>query len=361
MWKKHQVFVCSTFKDLKEQRQDLFIELYRNGFIPMGMEGFVPGDQGQLDYIRERIDECDYFVIMVAHRFGTPSPGSSSGESITEFEYGYAMSKGSIPVSRFVIDEAAPWPGGDDYRSTGNFLRRLIDFKHRLERSSHDLYDTNPWNKENLVHKVLTSLNMMRQRTPRPGLIRPTELSTDAERFGVERLFAGLRKVNKEPLISGHRKLWIIMNDGYNFFDTYKAHLRRALESGASVRILLVHPESMCLEAIAEKSHKPPEQQEKDIKRSIQLLLGQFSSFPNFRLLGHKQFNTYFGLINENECLVDFYFNFRLDDRRQEDRIALQCSAEEHGDTIYQKVSDDFEAFWRYTEAREDSDLSAFK
>src|ERR1700761_5396262 len=100
MQKKHQVFICSTFRDLREQRQELFIELYRNGFIPIGMEGFVPGDQGQLDYIRERIDECDYFVVLVAHRYGTMSPGSSSGESITEFEYDYAASKRSIPIGR---------------------------------------------------------------------------------------------------------------------------------------------------------------------------------------------------------------------------------------------------------------------
>jgi predicted nucleotide-binding protein len=62
MQKKHQVFVCSTYMDLKEQRQALFIEMYRNRFIPIGMEGLVPANQGQLDYIRERIDESDFAV-----------------------------------------------------------------------------------------------------------------------------------------------------------------------------------------------------------------------------------------------------------------------------------------------------------
>src|SRR3569833_558842 len=66
--RKHQVFICSTFIDLKDQRQDLFVELYRNGFIPIGMEGFTPANQGQLRYIKDRIDECDYFVVIVADR-----------------------------------------------------------------------------------------------------------------------------------------------------------------------------------------------------------------------------------------------------------------------------------------------------
>ena len=359
--RKHQVFICSTFIDLKDQRQDLFVELYRNGFIPIGMEGFTPANQGQLRYIKDRIDECDYFVVIVADRYGTESPDVTSGESITEYEYNYALSKGTIPISRFVISESAAWPRDKDHRSTGDQQRRLAEFKERLGRTDRDTFSTNPWSDgKDLVQKVITASNAMRAEVPRPGLIKPTGVSTAAERFGIDELFGGLRTLSKQEFLVGHKTLWIVINDGYNFFEANLSHISSALTAGTAVRILLVHPESPCLEAIADKSNKSLKQQRNDIIRTVRLLLGSFGGFANFKLLGHKQFNTYFGLINEQECLVDFYFNFRLEHGRQDDRIALKCSASQEGDPLHRRIKDDFENFWRETESRDDSNLGSF-
>lgn len=361
---KHQVFICSTFIDLKKERQKLFIELYKNGFIPVGMEGFTPANRGQLQYIKDRIDECDYFVVLVAHRYGTESPDATAGESITEYEYNYALVKGNIPISRFVITDSASWPGDEKFRSLGRDRDRLIKFKARLAKTDRDIFSINPWQDGgDLVRQVLTAVNAMRTEEPRPGLIRPTPplpISGDASRFGIDRLYSGLRDVGKSAFIEHSQHLWIVLNDGYNLFDLNHKHIFAALQAGCAVRVLLVHPDSPCLPAIADKSNKSIDWQRGDILKTIKFLFAKFGGFSNFKLLGHRQFNTYCALINETECLVDFYFNFRLEHKRQDDRIAMHCSKNDGEDPLYRRVSDDFESFWRETEHRGNADLKEF-
>lgn len=66
--------------------------------MPAGMEYFPATSQQQLEYIKRVIDRCDYYIILVAGRYGSISP---SGYSFTEEEYRYAISKG-MPVLAFL-------------------------------------------------------------------------------------------------------------------------------------------------------------------------------------------------------------------------------------------------------------------
>ena len=76
------------------------------GHIPSGMEGFFAADQEQLSYIKKIIDECDYYVLIVAGRYGSVD---EEGISYTEREYDYAVSKG-ITVLAFVHGDIASLP-----------------------------------------------------------------------------------------------------------------------------------------------------------------------------------------------------------------------------------------------------------
>jgi hypothetical protein len=55
--KKLQVFVSSTYIDLKEERQAAVQAILTAGHIPAGMELFSAGDQSQMDVIKRWIDE----------------------------------------------------------------------------------------------------------------------------------------------------------------------------------------------------------------------------------------------------------------------------------------------------------------
>lgn len=90
MQKKYQVFISSTFKDLVEERQDTLKSVLDMGHIPSGMEIFPAADVEQFEYIKKIIDECDYYVLIVAARYGSLD---AAGVSYTEKEYHYAVSQ----------------------------------------------------------------------------------------------------------------------------------------------------------------------------------------------------------------------------------------------------------------------------
>jgi hypothetical protein len=98
MDKVYQVFVSSTYGDLKDERQKVTNTLAKAGFIAAGMELFPATDQQQLEYINRVIDRSDYYVVIVGGRYGSLA---ENGLSFTENEFEYARSK-DIPVLAFL-------------------------------------------------------------------------------------------------------------------------------------------------------------------------------------------------------------------------------------------------------------------
>jgi hypothetical protein len=68
--KKLQVFVSSTYTDLREERQAAVQAILSAGHIPAGMELFAAGDQSQMVVIRRWIDESDVFLLILGGRSG---------------------------------------------------------------------------------------------------------------------------------------------------------------------------------------------------------------------------------------------------------------------------------------------------
>ncbi len=90
MRKRYQVFISSTFEDLREERQAAVEAILKAGHIPAGMELFTAGDQSQMDVIRRWIDESDIFMLILGGRYGSIEP--KSRKSYTELEYDHALS-----------------------------------------------------------------------------------------------------------------------------------------------------------------------------------------------------------------------------------------------------------------------------
>ena len=57
--RKLQVFISSTFADLREERQAAVEAILTAGHIPAGMELFTAGDESQMNVIKRWIDESD--------------------------------------------------------------------------------------------------------------------------------------------------------------------------------------------------------------------------------------------------------------------------------------------------------------
>ena len=101
--KKLQVFVSSTYTDLKEERQAAVQAILDAGHIPAGMELFKAGNESQLKTINKWIDESDVYMLILGGRYG--SVETKSDKSYTQLEYEYALSK-DIPVFAVVLSES---------------------------------------------------------------------------------------------------------------------------------------------------------------------------------------------------------------------------------------------------------------
>ncbi len=98
MERKYQVFISSTYTDLKEERQNITNILVMANCIPAGMEAFVAADEEQFNVIKRVIDLCDFYILIIGTRYG--SINKKTGKSYTEMEFEYALSK-NIPVIVF--------------------------------------------------------------------------------------------------------------------------------------------------------------------------------------------------------------------------------------------------------------------
>ena len=127
MKKKYQVFISSTYKDLKEERAAVTQCLLQMECIPVGMEQFPASNMSQMEYIKTMIDDCDYYVLILAGKYGSTD---SDGVGFTEKEYNYAIVNG-IPVMSFVIDEAIEL-AKDKCESKAEKRKKLVAFRNKV-------------------------------------------------------------------------------------------------------------------------------------------------------------------------------------------------------------------------------------
>jgi hypothetical protein len=168
MDRKYQIFVSSTYKDLRDERNEVIKACLNMGNIPVGMEMFNAADEEQWAVITRTIDQCDYYVVVVAHRYGCTT---SDSISFTEKEYDYAISKG-VPVLGFVISDSAAWPTDrtDSDQASREALTRLkAKIKQRMIRF---------WsNKDELRAQFVESLSTTINTKPRRGWVRAPEVT----------------------------------------------------------------------------------------------------------------------------------------------------------------------------------------
>ncbi|WP_181174435.1 MULTISPECIES: DUF4062 domain-containing protein [unclassified Mesorhizobium] len=162
---RHQVFVSSTFTDLKEERAEVIQAIWELDCIPTGMEAFVASNDSQWDVIKRVIDECDYYVLIIGGRYG--SVVTNEGISYTEKEYRYAKKSG-LPVLAFVH-------GKPDEIAVGKTEKDEV-LRKKLEAFRAEImgeYPVRSWSSASeLGGLVSRSLIREIKVNPRPGWIR---------------------------------------------------------------------------------------------------------------------------------------------------------------------------------------------
>jgi hypothetical protein len=167
MNKKYQIFVSSTYEDLKKERDQVIKASLEMGHIPVGMEMFSAADEEQWKIITRQIDESDYYAVIVAHRYGS----AHEGISYTEKEYDYALSKG-IPVIGFIIEDGVNWPPAM-VDTDAEAIAALKGFKSKIKKKPVGFWK----NAEDLHGKFSISLMKLIATNPRPGWARADEVA----------------------------------------------------------------------------------------------------------------------------------------------------------------------------------------
>ena len=171
MERKHQVFVSSTYEDLQRERQEVMHVLLELDCIPSGMELFPAANDSQWDLIKGVIDDCDYYVVIIAGRYGSMGP---KGVGYTEMEYEYAVESGK-PVMAFLHGDLdslpAKWVEKTQIRSA-----KLKAFRDLVRRKM-----CKEWTTPHELGSVLArSLVTLRKRHSAVGWIRGDQVPEQA-------------------------------------------------------------------------------------------------------------------------------------------------------------------------------------
>lgn len=334
---RYQVFISSTHADLAEARQRLFMTTYKCGHIPIGMEGFVASNMSQWDYIRARIDECDYFAVVVAHRYGSIMP-DGSGRSFTEAEYDYAMSLGT-PIIRFMIDSKAAWPSTPHDRAEGAEIDKIKSFKSRLcDDSIVDFW----MDVGDLAAKYSSSLTSIIRECPRGGLY-PLGMQPELYRIGISRISPVSTEYDYTPMFYSSGRLRMMHNDGFTFFDKYENALKERVARGLQTDIILIHPNSKCIPIIAAKSDKSPREQKRDLiaKASQLRAIAGTAGETSLRCYGHNYVNTYSMVMSNEYAVVNLYYT------RARFKNLPMIVLDRVTEGLYDSYMEDWDRLWR--------------
>ncbi len=192
--KKYQIFISSTYNDLKKERrkvQDTILSMYH---FPIGMEMFSAADEEQWEIIKDTIDSSDYYILIIGNRYGTTiKDGKDKGMSYTEKEYRYAKSK-NIPILVFIIDESVP---RQEYQreSKLKYQKKLQNFIDEVKKDRMIEW----WkNSDELAFKVMNALNKQFIKGKRPGWVRANNYINNKELEKAEKNIQELQKINEE-------------------------------------------------------------------------------------------------------------------------------------------------------------------
>jgi hypothetical protein len=184
--KRYQIFISSTYEDLKSARQKVLETILSLYHFPIGMEMFSADDAEQWEIIRQTIDRSDYYLVLIGHRYGSET---SEGASYTEKEYDYAREQG-IPILAFVRRRNIATTPDERDTEPEKTIKLESFIKKAIKSKMCDFWDS----PEELGRQVAVALVKIFNRAPRVGWVR----SDQAVSAKVSEEIASLSKENRE-------------------------------------------------------------------------------------------------------------------------------------------------------------------
>ena len=251
--KKYQIFVSSTYDDLKDARAKVIETILKLYHFPIGMEMFSADDAEQWEVITDTIDTSDYYIVIIGHRYGSIT---IDGLSYTEKEYDYAKNQ-NIPVLAFIRKRDVSTKPDERDQDPGR-IGKLDKFVKKASKSK--MCDF--WENENdLSTKVAIALPKIFRKTPRIGWVMANKAISPQVSEEMAKLSSENRDLRKERdllknKIEGKKpKIFVKINDSENleFLFTEKEQLSFELPPGNKLTFKPVeYPEKIESESVPE-------------------------------------------------------------------------------------------------------------
>lgn len=198
MERKYQVFISSTYEDLKTERQAAISCLLDMNCIPVGMEQFPASSLSQWEYIKKMIDMSDYYLLIVAGKYGSIDPEENI--SYTEKEYRYAIHK-KMPILAFLHKNIDSLPA-IKVGATDEERERVKNFHNTVKEAGRlvDFYS----NEDELKYKIAMAMPKIINDAPMPGWVRADQaekaIATAGDTGGIRDLQRQLEKIQNTIL-----------------------------------------------------------------------------------------------------------------------------------------------------------------
>lgn len=198
MERKYQVFISSTYEDLKTERQAAISCLLDMNCIPVGMEQFPASSLSQWEYIKKMIDMSDYYLLIVAGKYGSIDPEENI--SYTEKEYRYAIHK-KMPILAFLHKNIDSLPA-IKVGATDEERERVKNFHSTVKEAGRlvDFYS----NEDELKYKIAMAMPKIINDAPMPGWVRADQaekaIATAGDTDGIRDLQRQLEKIQNTIL-----------------------------------------------------------------------------------------------------------------------------------------------------------------
>jgi hypothetical protein len=187
MEQKYHIFISSTLDDLKAERQAAAQVVFELGHIPVNMDMFDMDDRDERRLIKKNIETCDYFLSIIAHRYGLLEDDTSR----IEIEYNQAVKSG-IPVIALIISETARRKAAKR-EEDDKLVQALDELKGKLQSHPHQFWT----NTQDLRQKTQDLLIRETNLKPRKGWAQTDTLVSPALANELARLIGenkGLRR-----------------------------------------------------------------------------------------------------------------------------------------------------------------------
>jgi hypothetical protein len=197
MPKKYHIFISSTVDDLKTERQALCRIILELGHIPVCMDSLDITEKTGWRIVKKNIAESDYFVSLVAHRYGQLPEGLGGKAGITEIEYAQAI-KARIPVLALIIAGKARWKAAKKDKER-KVVAALDEFKEKLK--SHPFSE---WlNMQDLKQSARELLSRELALNPAAGWVPGSERAAPETANALSRLMAENEELRRQLAIRG--------------------------------------------------------------------------------------------------------------------------------------------------------------